>query len=81
MEKENRIYLFPEPDPLEQKVRAVCGALLAIFVCMVAWIKFDPFNVATSIVITSIAIVICSFGAIKYGDRFWYLVFRSLKIF
>jgi hypothetical protein len=81
MKNENRIYLFPEPDPLEQEVRAVCGALLAIFVYIVVWIKFGPFNAATTIVIMSIAIAICSLGAVKYGDRFWYLVFRSLKIF
>jgi hypothetical protein len=80
MKKENQIYLFPEPDPLKQKVRAMCGALLALFVYIVVWIKFGPFNVATTIVIMSIAIAICSFGAIKYGDSFWHLVFRSLKI-
>lgn len=66
-----KIIFDRQPDPLEQSVRLVCGALLGLVVGACAWLRYQlPWR--TGAVVTAAAIVLCAVGARKYGDDFWY---------
>jgi curved DNA-binding protein CbpA len=64
---------IPKTDRLEFWVRFVCGAFFGVFVVL------DLFSLDFSGVIAVAAvglIVGCGFAAARYGDKFWYTIFR-----
>jgi len=70
---------IPKTDRLEFWVRFVCGALLGIFLCLDLVISAMPDSSSNLSLLALGALgVILGFGlgAARYGDKFWYLIFR-----
>jgi DnaJ domain len=69
------IETLPKTDRLEFWVRFVCGALFGILVSFRLALDFfdQPAILATAV---AAAIVGLGFAAARYGDKFWYSIFR-----
>ncbi|AKJ30164.1 hypothetical protein [Caldimonas brevitalea] len=78
MSSGTRIQFDPKPDPLEQKVRLVCGALLGVLVAGGMFLEFGPFDAAGTVVLVLVCILGCALGALQGGDRFWTAFLRLL---
>jgi hypothetical protein len=73
---DSKILFLRQPDPFEQSVRLVCGALLGVVIGGYAWVRF-PLSWPAGAAVTAAAIVLCAVCARKYGDDFWYGFFES----
>jgi hypothetical protein len=69
---EPRLYVDPpKPDRLAVAVRAVCGALLGAVVALSIWLRSGGLNTGGTVLLFGVAVVVCTAGAIRYGDSFW----------
>ncbi len=66
----------PELSKGEKLSRFGCGALLGIFVGIYLVFQFALSSSGLSIVTILGAIFVCGILALKYGDEFWYSIFR-----
>jgi len=74
----NTKYL-PKTDRLEFWVRFVCGAVAGIFVCLDLVVSAMPDSSPnlSLLGLGALGIILAfGFGAARYGDRFWYSIFR-----
>jgi hypothetical protein len=70
---------IPKTDRLEFWVRFVCGAVAGIFVCLDLVFSIMPDSSQNVPVLALGALVVIlgfGFGAARYGDKFWYSIFR-----
>jgi hypothetical protein len=70
---------IPKTDSLEFWVRFVCGAAVGIFVCLdlvILGIPDSSPNTSLLALGASGVILGFGFGAARYGDKFWYSIFR-----
>jgi hypothetical protein len=66
---------FPKTDRLEFWVRFVCGALFGALVSI--RLVLDLFDQPAVLVMSIVAAVLgFGFAAARYGDKFWYSIFR-----
>ena len=66
----------PKTDRLEFRVRFVCGSLLGLFVSFrLLLYVFDRLTIPAAIMVGGVVFG-CGFGAARYGDNFWYSIFR-----
>jgi len=71
--------IFPETDRLEFWVRFACGALFGIFVSLDLVISAMPESSRTLSLFALGALGVIlgfGFGAARFGDKFWYSIFR-----
>jgi hypothetical protein len=64
---------------IEFALRLVCGMLFGIYICLeLSFFALDDTTVNLWVVVPGgLAIVLtCGFAAARYGDRFWYWIFR-----
>ena len=61
----------PEPDAFTKKVRAVCGALLGLFIGFEILKYFGPFGQGGVVVVFGGAVAASALLAVRYGDDFW----------
>jgi len=73
------IVFNPAPDPLERKVRLVCGGLMGLLIAFVLCVKLGPFSAIATIVVGLASVVTCALCALRYGDRFWHGVSQALR--
>jgi hypothetical protein len=76
-----KILFDHRPDPLERKIRAVCGSVLGTVIALSIWIHVFPLGVLGTTLLFAIPIVGCAWGAMKYGDDFWHSVVPWLRGF
>ena len=81
MERERLVLHAGQPDPLEVKVRAVCGALLGVVIAIGLWFTFGPLGAAMTSVLLIFCVVGCGIGAVKWGNPFWHKVVPWLQLF
>jgi hypothetical protein len=81
MADDRPINFDPELDPLERKVRLVCGVLLGLVVAYFLWFFFGPFSPLLLVVVPLSCAAACALFALRYGDRFWQRVSESLNFF
>jgi hypothetical protein len=67
-----RVYPDPELDPFIRNVRAVCGALLGVFLVAGFWLRWGPLSATEAILALMGSALVCVVGAVRYGDAFWY---------
>ena len=72
MSTEPKILPDPQIDRGTAVVRGVCGALLGVVVACVFWIRCQGFGLLGSVLLFVASIAVCTLGAIRYGDEFWY---------
>ena len=71
MDEHSNIVFDPTPDPEEQKVRLVCGALFGLLVAAIFWFKFEPMSIGAVVVLNVAAVIGFGWGAVAWGDQFW----------
>lgn len=81
VDEDSKIVFDPVPDPEEQKVRLVCGALFGLLVATLVWLKYEPMNVWAVVMLNVAAVVGFGLGAVAWGDQFWAVLFRVLRLF
>jgi hypothetical protein len=69
------------PDRLEITVRAVCGALLGLFVTFWIWRLWLHWDAVYIILLAISAVAFCAWFAAKKGDEFWYQVGQNIRWF
>lgn len=80
MKHDPRIVLYTtEPDPLETRVRAFCGALLGVLLTLGAWLHGGPFELGPGLLLAFALIAGCAIGAVLWGDHFWHTFLRALR--
>jgi curved DNA-binding protein CbpA len=70
---------IPNMARIEFWVRFVCGALFGIFVSLDLTFSgfWDAGQYSRSLAVGFLAFILaCGFASARYGDKFWYLVFR-----
>lgn len=70
---------LPKTDRLEFWVRFVCGAVFGVFVILDAFVSVMPDSLQPSGILAfgAVALIVgCGFAAARYGDKFWYSIFR-----
>ena len=72
MSTEPKVYPDPVVDRETVLVRGVCGALLGVAVAAGIWIRGRGFGPWTTVALFVGSIVVCTIGAIRHGDSFWY---------
>ncbi len=68
-----------EVDPLEVKIRLVCGVLLGVFIGFGAALRLNPTKPIWFALILLVAVVGCAWGAVRQGDRFWIAVLGRFR--
>ncbi|MBL4770904.1 MAG: hypothetical protein JKY61_07135 [Planctomycetes bacterium] len=64
------------PDNLTYGVRAGCGAIAGVALCLSACLtSLDDVTVAGCVVV-ALVIIGCAFAAARYGDRFWHWLLK-----
>jgi hypothetical protein len=81
MDSEPRMPFDQEPDALEKRIRAGFGVALGVLVSVIAWAKLGPFDRGPTAALFLLSILGCGYGAVRYGDRFWYGFLRALRWF
>jgi len=80
MDREPPLFLpDSEVDPLEFKIRLVCGALFGGLVGGVIGLHFYEAGWIWHAAIVSISVLGCSWAATRHGDRFWLDAIPSLR--
>ena len=81
MSQEPKIEFDAEPDPLETKVRFVCGVVFGLLMGGVYGLKFEIESL--DLFLAFVGAVSVAFGllAVRYGDQFWYSTFRLFRWF
>jgi DnaJ domain len=70
---------IPKTDRLEFWVRFVCGAVAGVFVCLdlIFSAMPDSSSSLSLLALGALGVVLAfGFGAARYGDKFWYSIFR-----
>ena len=70
---------IPKTDRLEFWVRFVCGAFFGVFVILDIFVSVMPDSLQPSGVLAlgAVGLILgCGFAAARYGDKFWYSIFR-----
>ena len=70
---------IPKTDRLEFWVRFVCGACFGLFVILDLFISVMPDSLQFSgvLAVGSLALILgCGLAAARFGDKFWYAIFR-----
>ena len=70
---------IPKTDRLEFCVRFVCGAFFGVFVILDMFFSVmpDSFQFSGAVVLGALGLILgCGFAAARYGDKFWYSIFR-----
>lgn len=65
----------PEIGEVEKVTRFGCGALLGIIFGFYLVIKYAFSSFASTACIIIVAICVCGYLSLKYGDKFWYAIF------
>ena len=65
------------PDATERALRIGCGSLIGIAIAVALGIRLLP-TALQFVVLCTVLIVVCSWLALKNGDRFFYEVLRWL---
>jgi len=66
-------------DRLEFWVRFVCGAFFGVFVIldMLFSVMPDSLQFSGALALGALGLILgCGFAAARYGDKFWYSIFR-----
>ena len=71
MDTEPKAYPDPEPDPRALLVRGVCGAMLGAAIALLAWVRHGGMGPLASLVVFSVSMIACAWGAIRHGDAYW----------
>jgi len=79
MTPEPKIIFDPEPDPLETKVRFVCGALFGLVPATCIVVTVGSFSVIASIAVFGVSVALCALLAVRYGDDFWLGAIRAIR--
>lgn len=80
MTPEPKIIFDPAPDPLETRVRFVCGALFGLIPATCIAVTVGPFSFIESIAIFGVGVALCALLAVRYGDDFWYGAIRAIRV-
>lgn len=69
------IHEDPEVSKSEKVTRIGCGAILGLVlgISFVVQLSFSSFGSVVTVII--VAICVCAYLALKYGDEFWYWIF------
>jgi hypothetical protein len=69
---------IPKTDRLEFWVRFACGAFFGAFVILDMFISVMPDSLQLGVLALGVLSLIlgCGFAAARYGDKFWYSIFR-----
>jgi hypothetical protein len=68
---------IPKTDRLEFWVRFVCGAGFGVFVILDLFVSVMPDSLQFSGVAGALALILgCGLAAARFGDKFWYAIFR-----
>jgi hypothetical protein len=79
MTPEPKIIFDPQPDPLETKVRFVCGALFGLVPATCVVVTVGSLPLIASIAVFGVSVALCALLAVLYGDDFWYGVIRVIR--
>jgi hypothetical protein len=66
-------------SPDELKTRFGCGAVLGVFVAICVVVGFSLTSSASWIIVFLLAVFLCGFLALKFGDRFWEKLVELLR--
>jgi uncharacterized membrane protein len=69
------IHEDPQISRSEKVTRIGCGAVFGIFFGFFLVIKFALSSFGAIAGIVALAICVCAYLALKYGDEFWYSIF------
>ena len=64
---------------MEKATRFGCGALLGFFVGLYLIAKWTIMSFGVTASVCAVAIFVCGFLALRYGDEFWYGLFGRNK--
>ena len=70
---------IPKTDRLEFWVRFVCGAFFGVFIILDMFFSVmpDSFQFSGALALGALGLIMgCGFAAARYGDKFWYSIFR-----
>lgn len=70
---------IPKTDRLEFWVRFVCGAFFGVFVILDLFFSVMPDSLQFSgaLALGALGLILgCGFAAARFGDKFWYAIFR-----
>jgi|SRR5436309_6362347 len=70
---------IPKTDRLEFWMRFVCGAFFGVFIIfdMFFSVMPDSFQFSGALALGALGLIMgCGFAAARYGDKFWYSIFR-----
>lgn len=66
----------PKTDRLEFWVRFVSGSLLGLFVGFRLFLYIFDRPTISAAIVAGVVVFGCGFGAARFGDKFWYSIFR-----
>ena len=69
----------PKIGTTEKVTRFVCGSLLGVFVGLYCIAKWKIMSSGTAVGTWVLAILVCGYLAVKYGDEFRYGIFGRNK--
>ena len=69
----------PEVRKMEKATRIGCGALLGCFVGLYLIAKWTIMSFGVAAGVWAVAILVCGYLALRYGDEFWYGLFGRNK--
>lgn len=69
----------PKVGTIEKATRVVCGALLGFFVGLYFICKWTVMSIGVATFVWTVAISVCAYLALEYGDEFWYGLFGRNK--
>jgi hypothetical protein len=70
---------IPQTDRIEFWVRFVCGAFFGVFLVLDMFFSVmpDSFQHSGALALGGVGLTLgCGFAAARYGDKFWYWIFR-----
>ena len=76
MSNEPKVYPQPQSDRGAIVVRGICGALLGLAAAVVIWMRSGGLGLLGSVALFAGAVILCTLGAIRHGDSFWYGLLR-----
>jgi hypothetical protein len=76
MKPDPLIYIEPLPDREEKVIRAVCGFFLGVIVGGYICLRMYRHTPWLGVFVLVLVVVGCTYGAVRYGDKFWWGLVR-----